>query len=110
VRSWNPVAPIDWSSSDMLPVCVVGEFRTLAPRCGSQGMGGWVHYSLLSGNRTVIDQTYWCCAGSPWLSTEVAILEICHCFDLMNAKLRLVQILRRRYRRLGPKADLFGVA
>jgi len=103
---------IDWvfKRRDM-PLRVVGEYGHWRRVVDREGMGGWVHYSLLSGNRTVIiDRDLLVLRGKPMAaSIEVAILELGVIADLGECQIDWCQLRTNGYRGWAPKADLFGV-
>jgi SH3-like domain-containing protein len=103
---------IDWvfQRRDM-PLRVIGEFGHWRRVVDREGMGGWVHYSLLSGNRTVIiDRDLLVLRRQPIAtSTEVAILELGVIADLGECQIDWCRLRAGGYRGWAPKADLFGV-
>jgi SH3-like domain-containing protein len=103
---------IDWvfQRRDM-PLRVVGEYGHWRRVVDREGMGGWVHYSLLSGNRTVIIDRDLLVLRRQAIaaSTEVAILEIGVIADLGECQIDWCRLLADGYRGWAPKADLFGV-
>jgi SH3-like domain-containing protein len=103
---------IDWvfQRRDM-PLRVVGEYGHWRRVVDREGMGGWVHYSLLSGNRTVIIDRDLLVLRRQAIaaSTEVAILEIGVIADLGECQIDWCRLRADGYRGWAPKADLFGV-
>lgn len=103
---------IDWvfKRRDM-PLRVVGEFSHWRRVVDRDGMGGWVHYSLLSGNRTVIvDSDMLTLRNRPApQAREVAIVELGVIADLGECNPTWCQINAAGYRGWVPKTALFGV-
>jgi SH3-like domain-containing protein len=103
---------IDWvfQRRDM-PLRVVGEYGHWRRVVDREGMGGWVHYSMLSGNRTVIiDRDLLVLRGQPVVeSTEVAMLELGVIADLGECQIDWCRLRADGYRGWAPKAALFGV-
>ena len=103
---------IDWvfQRRDM-PLRVVGEYGHWRRVVDREGMGGWVHYSLLSGNRTVIIDRDLLVLRRQAIaaSTEVVILEIGVIADLGECQIDWCRLRAGGYRGWAPKADLFGV-
>ena len=104
---------IDWvfQRRDM-PLRVVGEYGHWRRVVDREGMGGWVHYSLLSGNRTVIiDEDLLPLRARPTAdATEVAMLERGVIADLGECSVDWCRLRAGGYRGWAPKAALFGVA
>lgn len=104
---------IDWifQRRDM-PLRVVGEYGHWRRVVDREGMGGWVHYSLLSGNRTVIvDRDLLALHAQPVAgSGEVAMLELGVIADLGECSVEWCRLRADGYRGWAPKAALFGVA
>jgi SH3-like domain-containing protein len=103
---------IDWvfQRRDM-PLRVVGEFGHWRRVVDREGMGGWVHYSLLSGNRTVIiDRDLLALRAQPVAeASEVAMLELGVIADLGECSADWCHLRADGYRGWAPKAALFGV-
>ena len=103
---------IDWvfQRRDM-PLRVVGEYGHWRRVVDREGMGGWVHYSLLSGNRTVIiDQDLLVMRSQPApTAPEVAMLELGVIADLGACGPEWCQLRAGGYRGWARKAALFGV-
>ncbi len=104
---------IDWifTRRDM-PLRVVGEYGHWRRVVDREGMGGWVHYSLLSGNRTVIvDEDLLVLRQRPDPQTaEVALLELGVIADLGQCIPDWCRLRAGGYRGWAPKSALFGVA
>ncbi|PVA07156.1 SH3 domain-containing protein [Thalassorhabdomicrobium marinisediminis] len=104
---------IDWvfTRRDM-PLRVVGEYGHWRRVVDREGMGGWVHYSLLSGNRTVIvDKDLLPLRARPSPEAmEVAMLELGVVADLGECSLDWCRLSAGGYRGWAPKSALFGVA
>jgi len=104
---------IDWvfQRRDM-PLRVVGEYGHWRRVVDREGFGGWVHYSLLSGNRTVIiDLDLLTIRSQPQTqATEVAMLELGVIADLGECGPEWCRLRAGGYRGWAPKAALFGVA
>mgnify|MGYP000002885892 CR=1 FL=1 len=104
---------IDWVflRRDM-PLRVVGEYGHWRRVVDREGMGGWVHYSLLSGNRTVIiDRDLLVLRGQPVPdATEVAMLELGVIANLGECGADWCRLRAGGYRGWAPKSALFGVA
>lgn len=103
---------IDWvfTRRDM-PLRVVGEYGHWRRVVDREGMGGWVHYSLLSGSRTVIvDEDLLTLRQRPDASaTEVAMLELGVVASLGECGPDWCRLRVGGYRGWAPKAALFGV-
>lgn len=103
---------IDWvfQRRDM-PLRVVGEYGHWRRVVDREGLGGWVHYSLISGNRTVIvDEDLTTIYSQPTPnSTEVAMLELGVVADLGECDAQWCRIRAGGYRGWAPKTALFGV-
>lgn len=103
---------IDWvfQRRDM-PLRVVGEFGHWRRVVDREGMGGWVHYSLLSGNRTVIiDRDLLVLRGQPVAdATEVAMLELGVIADLGECHIDWCRLRADGHRGWALKAAMFGV-
>ncbi len=103
---------IDWVflRRDM-PLRVVGEYGHWRRVVDREGLGGWVHYSLLSGNRTVIiDRDLLVLRNQPVRdATEVAMLELGVIADLGECSIDWCRLRAGGYRGWAPKAALFGV-
>lgn len=103
---------IDWvfKRRDM-PLQVVGEYGHWRRVVDREGMGGWVHYSLLSGSRTVIiDSDLLVLHAQPIeQSTEVAMLELGVIADLDECGPDWCRISAGGYRGWARKVALFGV-
>ena len=104
---------IDWvfQRRDM-PLRVVGEYGHWRRVVDREGLGGWVHYSLLSGNRTVIiDQDLLTIRSQPNdTATEVAMLELGVVADLGECGPTWCRLRADGYRGWAQKTALFGVA
>lgn len=104
---------IDWvfQRRDM-PLRVVGEYGHWRRVVDREGMGGWVHYSLLSGNRTVIiDSDLLVLRAQPSVeSTEVAMLELGVIADLGECGADWCRLRAGGYRGWALKSSMFGVA
>ena len=104
---------IDWifARRDM-PLRVVGEYGHWRRVVDREGMGGWVHYSMLSGNRTVIiDRDLLTLRGQPQPdAVEVAMLELGVIADLGECSADWCRLRAGGYRGWAPKSALFGVA
>lgn len=104
---------IDWvfQRRDM-PLRVVGEYGHWRRVVDRESMGGWVHYSLLSGNRTVIvDEDLLVLRGQPVDgSVEVAMLELGVIANLGACSVDWCRLRAGGYRGWAPKSALFGVA
>lgn len=103
---------IDWvfQRRDM-PLRVVGEYGHWRRVVDREGMGGWVHYSLLSGNRTVIiDSDLLVIRNQPEPDAiEVAMLELGVIADLGECNVDWCRLRAGGYRGWAPKSALFGV-
>ncbi|MCF2906545.1 aspartyl-trna synthetase [Octadecabacter sp. CECT 8868] len=103
---------IDWvfQRRDM-PLRVVGEYGHWRRVVDREGMGGWVHYSLISGNRTVIIDSDLLVLRSQPLpnATEVAMLELGVIADLGECGAEWCRLSAGGYRGWAPKTALFGV-
>lgn len=103
---------IDWVflRRDM-PLRVVGEYGHWRRVVDREGMGGWVHFSLLSGNRTVIiDRDLLVLRAQPVADApEVAMLELGVVADLGDCSIDWCRLRAGGYRGWAPKAALFGV-
>ncbi|MEL6959425.1 MAG: SH3 domain-containing protein [Pseudomonadota bacterium] len=103
---------IDWvfQRRDM-PLRVVGEYGHWRRVVDREGMGGWVHYSLLSGNRTVIiDEDMLTLRQRPdETAMEVALLELGVIADLGECGPEWCRLRVAGYRGWAPKDALFGV-
>ena len=104
---------IDWvfARRDM-PLRVVGEYGHWRRVVDREGMGGWVHYSLLSGNRTVIiDADLLPIRTQPKEdATEVALLELGVIADLGECSADWCRLRAGGFRGWAQKSALFGVA
>ncbi|MDA9207639.1 SH3 domain-containing protein [Octadecabacter sp.] len=104
---------IDWvfQRRDM-PLRVVGEYGHWRRVVDREGLGGWVHYSLLSGNRTVIvDEDLLTIRSQPnETATEVALLELGVVADLGECGPTWCRLRADGYRGWAEKSALFGVA
>ncbi|MGJ8611548.1 MAG: SH3 domain-containing protein, partial [Octadecabacter sp.] len=104
---------IDWVflRRDM-PLRVVGEYGHWRRVVDREGAGGWVHYSLISGNRTVIiDRDLLVLRSQPnRTATEVAMLELGVIADLGECNVDWCRLRAGGYRGWAPKVALFGVA
>lgn len=104
---------IDWvfMRRDM-PLRVIGEYSNWRRVVDREGMGGWVHYSLLSGNRTVIvDSDLLVLRSQPNPeANEVAMLELGVIADLGECNLDWCRLRAGGYRGWAEKSALFGVA
>ncbi|SLN51788.1 SH3 domain-containing protein [Pseudooctadecabacter jejudonensis] len=104
---------IDWvfQRRDM-PLRVVGEYGHWRRVVDREGMGGWVHYSLLSGNRTVIiDHDMLTIRQRPDdTAMEVAHLELGVIADLGECDVDWCRLRAGGYRGWAEKTALFGVA
>lgn len=104
---------IDWifQRRDM-PLRVVGEYGHWRRVVDREGFGGWVHYSLLSGNRTVIvDHDLLELRNRPDNSAmEVALLELGVIADLGECGPDWCRLRAGGYRGWAQKSALFGVA
>ena len=104
---------IDWIFARRhMPLRVVGEYGHWRRVVDREGMGGWVHYSMLSGNRTVIiDHDLLTLRGQPIPNaTEVAMLELGVIADLGECIADWCRLRADGYRGWAPKSSLFGVA
>ena len=103
---------IDWvfTRRDM-PLQVVGEYGHWRRVIDREGMGGWVHYSLLSGNRTVIiDQDLLPLLAQPDTNApQNAILELGVIAELDECSLDWCRLYAGGYRGWAPKTALWGV-
>jgi len=103
---------IDWvfQRRDM-PLRVVGEYGHWRRVVDREGMGGWVHYSLISGNRTVIvDEDLLSIHSQPNAqSAQVAMLEVGVVADLGECDPNWCRIRAGGFRGWAPKTALFGV-
>lgn len=103
---------IDWvfQRRDM-PLRVVGEYDNWRRVVDREGMGGWMHYSLLSGSRTVIiDRDMLVLRAQPERdASEVAMLELGVIADLGECNIDWCRLRVDGYRGWAPKAALFGV-
>jgi len=104
---------IDWvfQRRDM-PLRVVGEYGHWRRVVDREGLGGWVHYSLISGNRTVIiDEDLLVIRSQPVPnSTEVAMLELGVIAQLGECGPAWCRLRAGGFRGWAPKAGLFGVS
>ncbi|MBT8411148.1 MAG: aspartyl-trna synthetase [Octadecabacter sp.] len=103
---------IDWvfTRRDM-PLRVVGEYGHWRRVVDREGMGGWVHYSLLSGSRTVIvDEDMLVLRQRPDETTaEVAMLELGVIASLGECLPEWCRLRAGGYRGWAHKTALFGV-
>ena len=103
---------IDWvfQRRDM-PLRVVGEYGHWRRVVDREGLGGWVHYSLLSGNRTVIvDEDLLVIRSQPNdTANEVAMLELGVVADLGECGPAWCRLRADGYRGWAQKTALFGV-
>ncbi|WP_375280081.1 SH3 domain-containing protein [Pseudooctadecabacter sp.] len=103
---------IDWvfQRRDM-PLRVVSEYGNWRRVVDREGMGGWVHYSLISGKRTVIiDEDLLVIRSQPNdTATEVAMLELGVIADLGECGTDWCRLRAGGYRGWAPKEALFGV-
>jgi len=103
---------IDWvfQRRDM-PLRVVGEYGHWRRVVDREGLGGWVHYSLISGNRTVIiDSDLLVLRNQPAVTaTEVAMLELGVIADLGECGPDWCRLRAGGYRGWAQKPALFGV-
>lgn len=103
---------IDWIFQRRnMPLRVIGEYGHWRRVVDREGLGGWVHYSLLSGNRTVIvDQDMLVLRQRPdQNSLDVALLELGVIADLGECIPLWCQLRAGGYRGWAPKTALFGV-
>lgn len=104
---------IDWvfQRRDM-PLRVVGEYGHWRRVVDREGLGGWVHYSLISGNRTVIiDEDLLVIRSQPVdTATEVAMLELGVIADLGECRPEWCRLRAGGFRGWARKDALFGVA
>ena len=103
---------IDWvfTRRDM-PLRVVGEYGHWRRVVDREGMGGWVHYSLLSGSRTVIvDEDLLVLRQRPdEAAAEVAMLELGVIAQLGECAADWCRLRAGSYRGWAHKTALFGV-
>ena len=103
---------IDWvfQRRDM-PLRIVSEYGHWRRVMDREGMGGWVHYSLLSGKRTVIiDRELLVLRRLPDADgIEVAILELGVIADLDKCYIDWCRLRSAGYRGWALKAGIFGV-
>lgn len=103
---------IDWifTRPDM-PLQVVGEYGHWRRVIDREGMGGWVHYSLLSGRRTVIvDEDMLPIRSQPDpQATENAVLELGVIAELDECTIDWCKLYAGGYRGWAPKSALWGV-
>ena len=103
---------IDWvfARRDM-PLQVVGEYGHWRRVTDREGMGGWVHYTLLSGNRTVIVER----DMLPLLSrpeedaSQTAMLELGVIAELDECGPDWCRLFAGGYKGWAPKTALWGV-
>lgn len=104
---------IDWvfQHRDM-PIQVVAEYGHWRRVIDRDGLGGWVHYSLLSGNRTVIiDQDMLPLLSRPDPSApQNALLELGVIAELDACTPHWCRVFADGYRGWAPKSALWGVA
>jgi SH3-like domain-containing protein len=104
---------IDWVFQRRnMPLRVIGEYGHWRRVVDREGMGGWVHYSLLSGNRTVIiDQDMLTLRQRPEAQgMEIAHLELGVIADLGECGPEWCRLRAGGYRGWAQKTALFGVA
>jgi len=94
-----------------MPLRVVGEYGHWRRVVDREGMGGWVHYSLLSGNRTVIiDEDLLVLRNQPAPNgVEVVMLELGVIADLGKCDENWCRLRAGGYRGWAQKSALFGV-
>ncbi|NBD29701.1 MAG: aspartyl-trna synthetase [Alphaproteobacteria bacterium] len=103
---------IDWvfTRRDM-PLQVIAEYGHWRRVTDREGMGGWVHYTLLSGNRTVIvDQDLLPLLARPEEgATKNAVLELGVIAELDECTPAWCRLFAGGYRGWAPKFALWGV-
>lgn len=103
---------VDWifTRRDM-PLQVVAEYGHWRRVIDRDGMGGWVHYTLLSGNRTVIvDRDLLTLRSRPEPDApELARLELGVIADLGDCDPDWCRLSAGGYRGWAPKSALWGV-
>ena len=103
---------IDWVFvREDMPLQITAEYGHLRRVEDRDGEGGWVHYSLLSGTRTVIvDQDRLPLRSRPEDNApEIALLEQNVVARLENCEVEWCRISAGGYGGWAPKADLWGV-
>jgi SH3-like domain-containing protein len=103
---------IDWVFvREGMPLQITAEYGHWRRVIDREGLGGWVHYSLLSGSRSVIvDQDMLPIRARPEeTSPEVALLELGVIARLGRCDLDWCRISAGGYRGWAPKTALWGV-
>ena len=94
-----------------MPLQVVGEYGHWRRVIDREGMGGWVHYSMLSGNRTVIvDQDMLALRARPEADAlENAVLELGVIAQVQECQVDWCRLRAGGFRGWAPKSALWGV-
>ena len=103
---------IDWVfTRRSMPLRVTAEHGHWRRVEDKEGLGGWVHYSLISGNRTVIiEHDLLNLHSKPDSATPVAVvLEAGVIADLGKCQTNWCRLSSGGYRGWAPKAALWGV-
>ena len=103
---------IDWVFNRRgMPLQIVDEYGNWRRVIDRDGVGGWVHYSLLSGSRTVIvDQDMQpLYARADDTSPKTAVLEIGVIARLGECDATYCRLTAGGYRGWAPKSTLWGV-
>jgi SH3-like domain-containing protein len=103
---------IDWVFvREDMPLQITAEYGNWRRVIDREGLGGWVHYSLLSGSRTVIvDQDMLPLRSRPEPDApEVALLQIGVIARLGQCDLDWCRLTAGGYRGWAPKTALWGV-
>lgn len=104
---------IDWVFQRRnMPVRVVAEYGHWRRVVDRDGMGGWVHFRLLSGQRTVINDQPMLALRSraDMTSPEIAVLEAGVIASLDECTIDWCRLEAGGYRGWAPKSALWGVA
>ncbi|WP_245882549.1 SH3 domain-containing protein [Yoonia sediminilitoris] len=104
---------IDWVFQRRnMPLQVIAEYGHWRRVIDREGQGGWVHYTMLSGSRTVLinGQATPLRAKPDDTSLENAILEPDVIARLGECEVRWCKLNAGGYRGWAPKSDLWGVA
>ena len=103
---------IDWVFvREDMPLQITAEYGNWRRVVDREGLGGWVHYSLLSGSRTVIvDQDMLPLRSRPEPDApEVALLETGVIARLGQCQIDWCRLTAGGYRGWAPKTALWGV-
>lgn len=102
---------IDWVyTRHGMPLQIVAEYEHWRKIVDIDGVGGWIHYSLLSGNRSVIVQSDITLRNSAdEAGTAVAQFEANVIARLRRCEIDWCEIVKDGHRGWAPKAVLWGV-